>query len=105
VSVLRGGGEFGAGVSWGGCGLSGLRAAFVVVSRSAGGAIGEMVESLGLHGSFTELGFDSLETVELIMELEEEFGIQIPDDEAEKIRTIGDLIRYLRQHDDLLPPE
>ena len=44
----------------------------------------------------TELGADSLDVVEVIMELEEEFDFSIPDEEAEKIHTIGDLIRYLR---------
>jgi acyl carrier protein len=70
-----------------------------------GERLAQAVESLGPAGLLKDLGGDSLETVELIMELEEEFGIQIPDDEAEKIQTIGDLIRYLRQRDDLLPPE
>jgi len=41
------------------------------------------------------LGADSLDTVELIMEFEKEFGIQIPDEEAEKIATVGDAIKYI----------
>lgn len=46
--------------------------------------------------SFTnDLGADSLDTVELIMEFEKEFGINIPDDQAEKITTIGDAISYI----------
>ena len=46
--------------------------------------------------SFTnDLGADSLDTVELIMEFEKEFGINIPDDEAEKITTVGDAISYI----------
>lgn len=46
--------------------------------------------------SFTnDLGADSLDTVELIMEFEKEFGIQIPDEEAEKIATVGDAIKYI----------
>jgi acyl carrier protein len=44
-----------------------------------------------------DLGADSLDTVELVMELEEEFDINIPDDEAEKIQTIADAIRYILQ--------
>ena len=45
--------------------------------------------------SFTnDLGADSLDTVELIMEFEKEFGINIPDDQAEKITTVGDAISY-----------
>ncbi len=46
--------------------------------------------------SFQEsLNADSLDIVELIMALEEGFGIEIPDDDAEKIRTVGDAIRYI----------
>lgn len=46
--------------------------------------------------SFTnDLGADSLDTVELIMEFEKEFGINIPDDQAEKITTVGDAISYI----------
>ena len=46
--------------------------------------------------SFTnDLGADSLDTVELIMEFEKEFGIQIPDEEAEEIATVGDAIKYI----------
>lgn len=43
----------------------------------------------------TDLGADSLDTVELIMEFEKEFGITIPDTEAEKIATVGDAISYI----------
>lgn len=45
-----------------------------------------------------DLGADSLDTVELIMELEKEFGITIPDDQAERIRTVGDAIRFIETH-------
>jgi acyl carrier protein len=48
------------------------------------------------QASFTnDLGADSLDTVELIMELEKEFGISIPDEAAEKIATVGDAISYV----------
>lgn len=48
------------------------------------------------EASFTnDLGADSLDTVELIMEFEKEFGISIPDDQAEKISTVGDAIAYI----------
>ena len=43
----------------------------------------------------TDLGADSLDTVELIMEFEKEFGITIPDDKSEKISTVGDAIAYI----------
>ena len=51
------------------------------------------------EASFTEqLGADSLDTVELIMELEKEFDIQIPDEDAEKIKTVGDAVAYIESH-------
>lgn len=45
-----------------------------------------------------DLGADSLDTVELIMEFEKEFNIAIPDDQAEKIGTVGDAIAYIEQN-------
>ncbi|MDE5843008.1 MAG: acyl carrier protein [Muribaculaceae bacterium] len=45
-----------------------------------------------------DLGADSLDTVELIMEFEKEFGITIPDEDAEKIVTVGDAISYIESH-------
>lgn len=62
-----------------------------------------IVERLGvdesevtLEASFTnDLGADSLDTVELIMELEKEFNISIPDEQAEQIQTVGDAVSYL----------
>jgi acyl carrier protein len=42
-----------------------------------------------------DLGADSLDTVELVMALEEEFGIEIPDEDAEKMTTVGDAIKYI----------
>ena len=62
-----------------------------------------VVDKLGVEESqvtpeanFTsDLGADSLDTVELIMELEKEFNISIPDDQAEKIATVGDAIAYI----------
>lgn len=51
------------------------------------------------EASFTnDLGADSLDTVELIMEFEKEFNLSIPDDEAEKIGTVGDAIKYIESH-------
>ncbi len=62
-----------------------------------------IVDKLGVEesevvatASFTnDLGADSLDTVELIMEFEKEFGISIPDDQAEKIQTVGDAVAYI----------
>jgi acyl carrier protein len=45
-----------------------------------------------------DLGADSLDTVELVMALEEEFGMEIPDDEAEKIKTVGNAIDFIKSH-------
>ncbi|HEY2956384.1 MAG TPA: acyl carrier protein [Candidatus Eisenbacteria bacterium] len=45
-----------------------------------------------------DLGADSLDIVELVMALEEEFGIDIPDEDADKLKTVGDAMNYLRQH-------
>ncbi|MDQ6887971.1 MAG: acyl carrier protein [Gemmatimonadota bacterium] len=54
-------------------------------------------EKLTDDASFMEdLGADSLDTVELVMEFEKEFNIDIPDEDAEKLRTVGDALTYLR---------
>ena len=45
-----------------------------------------------------DLGADSLDTVELVMAFEEEFGIDIPDEDAAQMRTVGDAVSYLRKH-------
>lgn len=61
--------------------------------------IGIDKEKLLLDTSFTrDLGMDSLDAVELVMSLEEEFDINIPDDEAETIQTVGDAIRWIVRH-------
>jgi acyl carrier protein len=52
-----------------------------------------------LEASFTnDLGADSLDTVELIMEFEKEFNIAIPDDQAENIATVGEAVKYISEH-------
>ena len=45
-----------------------------------------------------DLGADSLDTVELVMAFEEEFGCEIPDDAAEQIQTVGDAVKFLEKH-------
>ena len=65
-----------------------------------------VVEHLGVDESkvsegasfIDDLGADSLDTVELVMAFEEEFGVEIPDDAAEKILTVKDAIDYLKEH-------
>ena len=65
-----------------------------------------IVEQLGVNAdqvaadaSFVDdLGADSLDTVELVMAFEEEFGIDIPDEDAEKMATVNDALKYLNEH-------
>ena len=60
--------------------------------------LGVKLEEVTDAASFIEdLGADSLDTVELVMALEEEFGIEIPDEDAEKMVTVGDAIKYIEQ--------
>lgn len=73
------------------------------MSEIAAKVVAIVIDKLGVEesqvtpeASFTsDLGADSLDTVELIMELEKEFGVSIPDDQAEKITTVGDAIAYI----------
>ncbi len=56
-------------------------------------------EEITLDKSFTaDLGADSLDTVELIIEFEKRFGVSIPDEDAEKIQTVGDAVEYIQSH-------
>ena len=65
-----------------------------------------VVEQLGVNADqvapeakfIEDLGADSLDTVELIMALEEEFGIEVPDEEAEKLVSVGDVVRYIEDN-------
>ena len=65
-----------------------------------------IVEQLGVSADqvkpearfIDDLGADSLDTVELIMALEEEFNVEIPDEDAEKMITVGDSLNYLKEH-------
>ena len=64
-----------------------------------------IVEQLGVNpeqvnpsASFIEdLGADSLDTVELVMAFEEEFGVEVPDEDAEKLQSVGDVIKYIEE--------
>ena len=61
--------------------------------------LGVNKDQINLETSFVnDLGADSLDTVELVMELEEEFDINIPDDAAEKIQTVGQAIDFIQSH-------
>ncbi|MDD2676294.1 MAG: acyl carrier protein [Methylacidiphilaceae bacterium] len=65
-----------------------------------------IVEQLGVNpeqvtpkAKFIEdLGADSLDTVELVMAFEEEFNVEVPDEEAEKLQRVGDVVRYIEEH-------
>ena len=65
-----------------------------------------VIENLGVEADkvteasnfIDDLGADSLDTVELVMAFEEEFGCEIPDEEAEKILTVGDAVKYIEAH-------
>ncbi len=60
--------------------------------------LGVEKDQIKLETSFiNDLGADSLDTVELVMELEEEFDINIPDDAAEKIQTVGEAVRHIEK--------
>ena len=61
--------------------------------------LGVTAEQVTPDASFIDdLGADSLDTVELVMALEEEFDIEIPDEDAEKLRTVQDALDYLKKH-------
>ena len=76
------------------------------MSDTADGVKKIVVEHLGVEedkvtpdASFIDdLGADSLDIVELVMAFEEEFGVEIPDDAAEKINTVGDANKYIEEH-------
>ncbi len=60
--------------------------------------LGVKPEEVTPNSSFIDdLGADSLDTVELVMALEEEFGIEIPDEDAEKMTTVGEAIKYIEE--------
>jgi acyl carrier protein len=61
--------------------------------------LGVSDSAITLEASFIDdLGADSLDIVELIMALEEEFDIEIPDSDAEKVATVGDVVDYIKEH-------
>ncbi|OPX43205.1 acyl carrier protein [Ruminiclostridium hungatei] len=61
--------------------------------------LGVEEDDIAMESSFIDdLGADSLDIVELIMALEEEFNLEIPDNEAEKITTVGDAVEYIQKN-------
>ncbi len=66
-----------------------------IIANQLGVELDEVVP----EASFVDdLGADSLDLVELIMAMEEKFGVEVPDEEAEKMRTVKDTINYIRDH-------
>ncbi|PIS28608.1 MAG: acyl carrier protein [Candidatus Marinimicrobia bacterium CG08_land_8_20_14_0_20_45_22] len=69
---------------------------FQKVQEIVADKLGIEKSKIKMEASFIDdLGADSLDTVELIMKMEEKFGIEIPDEEAEKLKTVGDVVRYI----------
>ncbi|MDF2502764.1 MULTISPECIES: acyl carrier protein [Clostridium] len=61
--------------------------------------LGLDASEIAMESSFVDdLGADSLDIVELIMALEEEFDIEFPDEDAEKVATVGDVVEYIKAH-------
>jgi acyl carrier protein len=61
--------------------------------------LGVNADEVATESAFVEdLGADSLDTVELVMAFEEEFDLEIPDEDAEKIATVGDAVKYIDEH-------
>ncbi|MCW2278419.1 acyl carrier protein [Heliophilum fasciatum] len=60
--------------------------------------LGVEADEVRMEASFEDLNADSLDIVELVMALEEEFDIEIPDEDAEKIKTIGQAVDYIKQN-------
>ena len=65
-----------------------------IIAEQLGVKIEEVTESASF---LDDLGADSLDTVELVMALEEEFGIEIPDEDAEKMTSVGEAVRYVEE--------
>ena len=66
------------------------------VTRRYTDALGTAPDEINANTRFADLGADSLDTVEMVMELEEEYDVRIPDDVAERIQIVGDAVRYIQ---------
>ena len=67
------------------------------VTQRYANTLGTAPEAFDANTRFADLGTDSLETVEMVMELEEEFGVNIPRDVAEKFQTVRDMVQYIQE--------
>ena len=73
--------------------------AFEQVKKVVVDQLGVSEDEVKKEASYVDdLGADSLDTVELVMALEEAFGLEIPDEEAEKIKTVGDTVNFILSH-------
>ncbi|MFB0917514.1 MAG: acyl carrier protein [Clostridiaceae bacterium] len=68
---------------------------FEKISEIIADKLGLSADEIKMDSSFEDLGADSLDIVELIMAIEDEFGIQVSDEEAEKAKTVGDVVNYI----------
>ena len=66
------------------------------VTRRYADALGTAPGAINANTRFADLAADSLDTVEMVMELEEEYDVNIPDDVAQRIQTVGDAVRYIQ---------
>ncbi len=66
-----------------------------IVAEQLGRDVNEVTDAASF---IDDLGADSLDIVELVMAMEDEFGIEIPDEEAEKIKTVKDVVEYIKVH-------
>lgn len=75
---------------------------FEKVKEVVSNILGIDADEITMESSFMDdLGADSLDVVELIMDLQDEFNMEIPDEEAEKIQTVGNVVDYIKQHTDM----
>ena len=66
------------------------------VTRKYSDALGTKPGAINANTRFSDFGLDSLDTVEMVMELEEQFNVSIPEDVAERIQTVGEYVRYIQ---------
>lgn len=75
---------------------------FEKVREIVSNILGVDIEEVTMEASFMDdLGADSLDVVELIMDLQDEFNLEIPDEDAEKILTVSDVVEYIKEHTDM----
>ena len=71
---------------------------FEKIAKILAEQFGVEADSISMDTSFEDLGADSLDVVDLVMTLEDEFDMEIPDEDIENVRTVGDIVKYLEEH-------